>query len=89
MVDGISSKHVLYAITLIDVQKYNVWVDDGGEYVVNATPNKITSFFSAEETIQFLSDKELFGWEVKSWDINDSWNEYTQLHIELYRFNCD
>jgi hypothetical protein len=46
-------------------------------------------FFNREEAFNFLSDCELFNWQVKGWDINDNWNEVTQFHIHLCRFNCD
>lgn len=50
---------------------------------------EVKYFHDKDEVIAFLFDKDLFGWEVRSWELNDAWNEYTQLHIDLYRFNCD
>lgn len=65
--------------------KVQVFVEDDGKYCVNYTTNSVSCFVSADETIQFLSDKELFGFEVKSWDMNREWNTYGELRITLYR----
>ena len=40
-------------------------------------------FFSSDEAIQFLSDKELFGWEVRSWDFRSECNKMDELRIVL------
>lgn len=45
--------------------------------------------YNKEEILPFLFDKDVFGWEVKSWDIDSDWGLYTRIRIELYRFNCD
>lgn len=42
-------------------------------------------FFNREEAFNFLSDCELFNWQVKGWDYNTSWNEMNELIITLYR----
>lgn len=40
---------------------------------------------SADDTIQFLSDHELFGWEVQSYTINNNWDRMEELKIVLHR----
>lgn len=42
-------------------------------------------FFNREEAFNFLSDCELFNWQVKGWDYNTSWNEIDEIIITLYR----
>ena len=84
MVDT-SNQRIFYTITVIDLPEIEVFVEDGGKYVVNSTPNYVSCFASADETIQFLSDKELFGYEVRSWDLNREWNMYGEMRITLFR----
>lgn len=42
-------------------------------------------FFNREEAFNFLSDCELFNWQVKGWDYNTAWNEIDEIIITLYR----
>ena len=40
-----------------------------------------------EEIIPFLFDKDIYGWEVKGWDVDEDWGERPRIRIDLYRFN--
>ena len=82
MVATPTEEPVLYTILLEDFSQ-----NQSTKYVLRFLDEK--RFFNREEAFNFLSDCELFNWQVKGWDINDSWNEVTQCHIHLYRFNCD
>ena len=50
--------------------------------------NEVKYFYDKESVIAFLFDKDLFGWEVRSYIIEEPWSQMTQFKIELYRFNC-
>ena len=81
-----TAKHKMYyTVELLEEPKVQVFVEDDGKYGVNYFTHNVQHFFSADETIQFLSDKELWGFEVKSYDFNSSWNEPEELRIVLYR----
>ena len=84
---------VLFTITLEELPPMPTWVvSPEDEYYCSKKlhpASEIKHFHDKEQVISFLFDNDLFGWEVRSWDINESWNEYVQLNIELYRFNCD
>lgn len=43
-------------------------------------------FHEKDEVIEFLSNKELFGWEVKGYDFLTEWNKYIQLRIDLFKY---
>jgi hypothetical protein len=55
-------------------------------------PPKLTHetkfFYNKEELVCFLFDKDIFGWEVKEWNITDFVMNATEMTIKLYRFNC-
>lgn len=82
MVATPTEEPVLYTILLEDFSQ-----KQSTKYELRFLDEK--RFFNREEAFNFLSDCELFNWQVKGWDINESWSEVTQCHIHLYRFNCD
>lgn len=70
-----TAKHQMYyTVELLEEPKVQVFVEDDGRYGVNYFTHEVQHFFSADDTIQFLSDKELFGFEVKSYDFSSNWN---------------
>ena len=60
-------------------------MEDNGTYGVNYYTHNVQCFFSSDDTIQFLSDHELFGWQVQSYNIESSWNRAEEMKIVLYR----
>lgn len=44
-------------------------------------------FHEKDAVIGFLSDKEIFGWEVKGYDFLTEWNKYIQLRIDLFKYD--
>jgi hypothetical protein len=70
-----TAKHQMhYTVELIEEPKVQVFVEDDGRYGVKYFTHNVQCFLSADETIQYLSDQELWGFEVKSYDFNSSWN---------------
>lgn len=70
-----TAKHQMhYTVELLEEPKVQAFVEDDGRYGVNYFTHNVQWFFSADETIQFLSDHELFGWQVQSYVFNSSWN---------------
>jgi len=63
-----------YTVGLLEEPKVQVFVEDDGRYSVNYLTHNVQCFFSSDETIQFLSDHELFGWQVQSYEIESRWN---------------
>ena len=60
-----TAKHpMFYTVELLEEPKVQVFVEDNGTYGVNYFTHNVQFFFSADETIQYLSDHELFGWQV-------------------------
>lgn len=81
-----TAKHrMYYTVELLEEPKVQVFVEDDGKYGVNYFTHNVQHFFSADETIEYLSTKELFGWEVKSYNINNSWCRFEEMNIVLYR----
>lgn len=70
-----TAKHPMrYTVELLEEPKVQVFVDDDGTYGVNYFTHNVQCFLDADETIQFLSDHELFGWQVQSYEIESRWN---------------
>ena len=70
-----TAKHQMhYTVELLEEPKVQVFVEDDGRYGVKYFTHNVQCFFSADETIQYLSDKELWGFEVKSYEIESRWN---------------
>ena len=70
-----TAKHpMFYTVELMEAPKVQVFVEDNGRYGVNYFTHNVQCFFNADETIEYLSDHELFGWQVQSYDFNSSWN---------------
>lgn len=65
---------MFYTVELLEEPKVQVFVEDDGRYGVNYFTHNVQFFLHADETIQFLSDKELWGFEVKSYEIESRWN---------------
>lgn len=63
-----------YTVELLEEPKVQVFVEDDGRYGVNYFTHNVQFFFNSDETIQFLSDHELFGWQVQSFNIESRWN---------------
>lgn len=45
------------------------------------------TFYDAEDVIAFLSDKELFGWEVESWNFTTKYYLPMNVDIRIYKNN--
>ena len=70
-----TAKHpMLYTVEVLEEPKVQVFVEDDGRYGVNYFTHNVQCFFSSDETIQYLSDHELFGWQVQSYNIESRWN---------------
>jgi len=81
-----TAKHKMYyTVALLEEPKVQVFVEDDGKYGVNYLTHNVQYFFSADETIQYLSDHELFGWQVQSYNIESRWNQAEEMNIVLYR----
>lgn len=81
-----TAKHpMFYTVELLEEPKVQVFVEDDGKYGVNYLTHNVQYFFSADETIQYLSDHELFGWQVQSYNIESRWNQAEEMNIVLYR----
>ena len=44
-------------------------------------------FFSADDVIAFLFDKEIFGWEVESWNFTTQYYPPMNVDIRIYKNN--
>lgn len=86
-------QEILFTITLEELPPIKVWVaSPEDEYYCKKKlhpSSEVKHFWDKEEVIAFLFDKDVFGWEVRSWDLNENWSEVTEFYIDLYRFNCD
>lgn len=81
-----TAKHQMYyTVELLEEPNVQVFVEDDGRYGVNYFTHEVQYFINADDTIQFLSDKELFGFEVKSYDFNSRWNHAEEMNIVLQR----
>ena len=70
-----TAKHQMhYTVELLEEPKVQVFVEDDGRYGVKYFTHNVQFFFSADETIQYLSDHELFGWQVQSYSMESRWN---------------
>jgi len=78
MVATPTEEPVLYTILLEDFSH-----NQSTKYELRFLDEK--RFFNREEAFNFLSDCELFNWQVKGWDYNTSWNEIDEIIITLYR----
>lgn len=85
LVTDTANKGVFYTVSLITIPKIQLFANDDERYEVRYSTPIIQQFFDADETIQYLSDKELFGWEVKCWDFSKEWNLHDELRIVLYK----
>ena len=47
----------------------------------------MVSFFSKDDAFGFLFDKDLFGWKVRDWSVNQYAYKMDEINITLYRFN--
>lgn len=65
---------MFYTVELLEEPKVQVFVEDDGRYGVNYFTHNVQFFFNADETIEYLSDHELFGWQVQSYNIESRWN---------------
>ena len=74
LVADTAGNRMFYTVELLEEPKVQVFVEEDGTYGVNYLTHNVQCFFSSDETIQFLSDHELFGWQVQSYDFNSSWN---------------
>ena len=81
LVDSTSDRKMCYLVALLDDEYFNGKPARRGE----GRAYDMACFFTAEETIQFLSDKELFGWIVRKWSFFTKWNSTEEMSIELYR----
>lgn len=74
---------------MIDQRPLKLWADGPDEipYKEIAPQKETWVSHNKEEAISFLFDKDVFGWEIKSWEFNLSDFGTTAFTIELYRFN--
>lgn len=74
-----------YLVALIELPEVRFITEERSEYTTIENTSKLKCFFTPEETIQFLSDKEVFGWNVRCWEYHEEWNKEREMRIELYR----
>lgn len=81
-----TAKHPMrYTVELLEEPNVQVFVEDDGRYGVNYFTHNVQCFISADDTIQFLSDHELFGWQVQSYHINNNLYRSEEMNIVLHR----
>ena len=85
MVDSLR-EHILYTVKLVEIPLNFQPCRPNDYYTIHQTREKQVWIYGKEEMITFLSDKELFGWEVKCYDFSQVWNEVDRLTITLFKF---
>ena len=50
---------------------------------------EVKNIFEKKDAICYLFDKDIAGWELGKWDVDEPFSNFKRIRIELYRFNCD
>lgn len=74
-----------YLVSLIELPEVQFITEERREYTTIENTPQLKCFFTPEETIQFLSDHEVFGWKVRWWKYQEEWKNEREMIIELYR----
>ena len=80
--DGVSGNQVLFYVNLYDLKSQDFPCLGFG----SSLPDMV-SFFSKDDVVGFLFDKDLFGWKVRDWSVNQYAYKMDEINITLYRFN--
>ena len=85
-----SSYPALYKITLEEMNLRYFVPDREDQYYLRRflqPPIQTRQFYDKNDVIEFLADKDLFGWEIRSWNFEQSFSKFVEVKIELYRIN--
>ena len=62
---------------------------EGNDYIVSPSNHlrqlEFRTFTDSEEIIPFLFEREVFGWQVKEWNIEERWTSVSTMDIQLFR----
>ena len=78
--------HIIYTVKLVEIPLDFQPCRPNDYYNIHQTKEMIRFIYGKDEMITFLSDKELFGWEVKCYEFNSDWNDVDRLTITLFKF---
>lgn len=89
LIQNSEKRPMIFCVHLEELQPVRCWKPEPEDEYYNRARDRKTyyTFMDRDEVTAFLFDKDVFGWEVSEWSIDDLAEYFTTMTIKLYRFN--